>query len=481
MITKAPLVKRAGDTIYPVSRDLSLRDNANSHFESMRIVDNSQTVIEGLFTSVIEGDIVEDTGAVFTPDLIGKTIVRLTSTANTNTDGTVSRAMDGSTSWFPAATTIVEVISATRLRLAFQLFSPTSSKYYAIDNHSGKILSYVEGFITTDAASSIVDANANFDESLIGKYAITTNGEVWWRQIITAVPSATELTLDADMPTSVGAPYKIILTDDAYRFISSAVDDVAQLETVGVPASVILKDGTYREFVQLRKRSNKSTGIMFAISIVGDNNYGTKTIIKGSYATADTTKVFLSAFTYTGVHLILLGLTCDRFSTGVFSLYNGLALADKCTFKNMVDIAENANSSIVTIANSVLNTISGGLLNSNGISQIQINGTVEFQTNIDLIHESSRGLASVFYNSCTITGAGAVTIGSTSALVNIMYFGATAPPHLTDSSGAYQKYLETTKTAATATAGAGTLPAAPEGFIEVYVNGALKKIPYYNT
>jgi hypothetical protein len=34
--------------------------------------------------------------------------------------------------------------------------------------------------------------------------------------------------------------------------------------------------------------------------------------------------------------------------------------------------------------------------------------------------------------------------------------------------------------AATATAGSATLPADPEGFIEVTVNGESKKVPYYN-
>lgn len=34
--------------------------------------------------------------------------------------------------------------------------------------------------------------------------------------------------------------------------------------------------------------------------------------------------------------------------------------------------------------------------------------------------------------------------------------------------------------ASTATAGGATLPAAPEGFIEVTVNGESKKVPYYN-
>jgi hypothetical protein len=34
--------------------------------------------------------------------------------------------------------------------------------------------------------------------------------------------------------------------------------------------------------------------------------------------------------------------------------------------------------------------------------------------------------------------------------------------------------------AATATAGSATLPANPEGFIEVTVNGESKRIPYYN-
>ena len=34
--------------------------------------------------------------------------------------------------------------------------------------------------------------------------------------------------------------------------------------------------------------------------------------------------------------------------------------------------------------------------------------------------------------------------------------------------------------ATTATAGSATLPAAPEGFIEVTVNGESKKVPYYN-
>jgi hypothetical protein len=34
--------------------------------------------------------------------------------------------------------------------------------------------------------------------------------------------------------------------------------------------------------------------------------------------------------------------------------------------------------------------------------------------------------------------------------------------------------------ASTATAGSATLPAAPEGFIEITVNGESKKVPYYN-
>lgn len=34
--------------------------------------------------------------------------------------------------------------------------------------------------------------------------------------------------------------------------------------------------------------------------------------------------------------------------------------------------------------------------------------------------------------------------------------------------------------APTATAGAATLPAAPDGFIEITVNGESKKVPYYN-
>jgi hypothetical protein len=34
--------------------------------------------------------------------------------------------------------------------------------------------------------------------------------------------------------------------------------------------------------------------------------------------------------------------------------------------------------------------------------------------------------------------------------------------------------------APTATAGLATLPAAPDGFIEITVNGESKKVPYYN-
>jgi len=34
--------------------------------------------------------------------------------------------------------------------------------------------------------------------------------------------------------------------------------------------------------------------------------------------------------------------------------------------------------------------------------------------------------------------------------------------------------------ATTASAGAGTLPATPAGFITIYVNGAEKKVPFYD-
>jgi hypothetical protein len=58
---------------------------------------------------------------------------------------------------------------------------------------------------------------------------------------------------------------------------------------------------------------------------------------------------------------------------------------------------------------------------------------------------------------------------------------------LTDSTGrptrAWQLFLLNLlnfSSAATATAGSATLPANPEGFIEVTVNGESKKIPYYN-
>ena len=58
---------------------------------------------------------------------------------------------------------------------------------------------------------------------------------------------------------------------------------------------------------------------------------------------------------------------------------------------------------------------------------------------------------------------------------------------LTDSTGrptrAWQLFLLNLlnfSSASTATAGSGTLPANPVGFIEVTVNGESKRIPYYN-
>lgn len=40
--------------------------------------------------------------------------------------------------------------------------------------------------------------------------------------------------------------------------------------------------------------------------------------------------------------------------------------------------------------------------------------------------------------------------------------------------------LNFTKTAPSATAGSGVLPANPVGFIEVTINGKIYKVPYYN-
>lgn len=44
---------------------------------------------------------------------------------------------------------------------------------------------------------------------------------------------------------------------------------------------------------------------------------------------------------------------------------------------------------------------------------------------------------------------------------------------------AFQQQAHIGEFATTATAGAGTLPAQPVGFITVYVNGTERKIPFY--
>jgi len=469
LIERAPMVRRVGELILPISQNDILYQKEESFYSACRIIDNAQTVIEGLLTAVISPDIVEDTGANFTPDLLGKAIYRLTSTNNTNADGTVTRVPEDG-----GAATISEVISPTRLRLNKRAFTGNSSKYYAIDNHAGEITDSTNGFITTDTASKIIDANANFDASMVGKYAAVYDGNAWFRALISTVDSTTQLTLEIDLPTSVGNPYMIINSDDAFRFIGSALLDYGLTKCTTL--NIILKDGTYRESLHIQ--SKETNGDSANIIIVGDINQGAKTILSGSYSTTPTIRSF-NTFAYISKQAILfIGLKFSYYNSSIVPRFSTITFYN-CFFSNIAYLMDAALQCSVSIDTCRIATMSG-IVVSQGTVVLFFFGAITMDTNVAINSVFNKGITIITYDNPTITGAGSITGGT--ALQGVFaghWNGAINVPHLTDGSGVWEKYFETTKTAATATAGAATLPANPEGFMLVYINGVQKKIPYY--
>lgn len=79
------------------------------------------------------------------------------------------------------------------------------------------------------------------------------------------------------------------------------------------------------------------------------------------------------------------------------------------------------------------------------------------------------------------TGGGTVQLDANLGRLNLFHTGGGGPTILLTNGTAGQDVVFTQVTAATASAGASTLPATPEGFLEITIGGTIKKIPYYAT
>ncbi len=475
------LVKRINDKIVPTNSRI-YEQNYGAFETGIRIVSSQQNVLQGLFDAVEPDGVVIDNDAAFTTDLLGKTIMQLTSNDNTNTDGTVTRAPNfPNGNWEHISARIIEVISSTKLRLSNDIFRPGKSYYYAIDNHTGKIIESLKGFITTDTASKLIDNNAVFTGAVVGNYVLVYNGFYWYRSIITALDSATQLSLDVDIPTIVGRQYIIIISDDAYRFIQSAADDVSNNSFGYNPFVVAIKNGVYRESVFVGTRSSEYNHVgSDHIIFTGDNRQNSSVVIKGSFATTPTTISSTFGLRCSGsLRIVSIGISYNYTIAALSSSYSGSIVIEKSTISNVISAAVGVG--LIKMGDCIFNNVSLSIFSTQSQGgEGYFYGSIEIQTNMNLVSHYSQGVIAVFVDGATISGAGTLSGGDPF----VPYIGAkvsgTSLPKLTDGSSVWERYFQTTKTAATATAGVGALPATPEGFIIVYVNGAQKKIPYYN-
>ncbi|MBE3139040.1 MAG: hypothetical protein IMZ53_00490 [Thermoplasmata archaeon] len=218
--------------------------NSSSLVGSVLFANSNQTVVSGTVTTVHLGELI-DASASFTTDMVGMTAYRVTATDNTDDGMSTTRAPE---KW----ARITKFISSTELQLSANIFTPESSTYYVIDNHSGRS-TIVSGINTTATSGKLIDASASFTAGLVGKMAIglldssTASDNSLKRTTILSVDSPTQLTLASDIFSKASLTY-VIKSDtiNDFRYIQSAVNGF-----FGKSGShyVIVSDGKYREHV----------------------------------------------------------------------------------------------------------------------------------------------------------------------------------------------------------------------------------------
>jgi hypothetical protein len=144
--------------------------------------------------------------------------------------------------------------------------------------------------------------------------------------------------------------------------------------------------------------------------------------------------------------------------------------------------------------------LEGGRLNGTGLAggvKIKLNAD-DTQANMSIMMQAVQVVASQRVSSFNFPGTAGAGLTSTQMPANtgdlVTYIGNAATNPSADAVSGHVYYSDGAKpawrfnstnlrldgTAATATAGAGTLPATPEAFLQVTINGTTRKIPYYN-
>jgi hypothetical protein len=472
LIQRAPMTQRIGNNILPINAGDNFYQPSTEGGEFLRIIDSAQTVLQGLIDSVVSPSTVVDNDASFTPDLVGKVIYQINTVSGTDAGNCLRAPIE------KKFAVIAEVIDAHTLKLTRPIFSPVSSLYYAIDNHTGKILTSSDGYVTSVSAGKLIDASATFVAGMVGKYvAITSDGEYWNRAKISAVDSPTQLSIDYNHATSIGFKYKIILTDDAYRYINSAgTKESSSNELSGL--SIIIKDGTYYESIYTQCFVTSTPGDYPLCIYSGDYNM-TGVIISGAKANATTTAVNSFGFMFSNGRYQTNGVKLRYYAS---SFYFGTITRIELT---NVDVDGGANylisceHSTTIFTNVHIHTLAQAIFQQLRVAII--NSMTVYVANTRLITQwGSYNTDILFWATPTLNGAGTL-INDQGQAGSIYNKGGAITYHSADGTMFVQGFLSTNKTAITASAGAQTLPANPVGFISIYVNGTLRKIPYYAT
>lgn len=475
-IIKAPGIRRIGNKLLPIGN--------NDEFYPLeeqgmlfRTVDAAQTVIQGVFDDVTVPCTVIDNDANFTPDLVGKPIYRLNTTSGTDA-GDCLYAPDTDN----AQAIIVAVLNPTTLVLNIANFRKNvTSMRYAIDNHTGKVTEWLKGITSSSSASKLIDATANYDESLVGKYVLALPndlGETPTRAKITAVDSGTQLSLDYNLITASNVPYMIIIEDDPYRYVGSPAIEIRISGKMRM--QVIIKDGTYREgnyaFYNPGSGARMFIGDVF---FMGDRNH-TGVIISGAYANTPTTKGRNFFATGRSGDWIVWGIKFQYYSNSSSVLRAGqgsIMQAFQCSFYECGAVAEGGREGYINLSQCTFEAIANGIMGGFG-GMLRLTGaTVVNTVNTKIFWQY--GFNCKVELSATLSGAGSTDIGYAFDY-DIRYIGGVTNWTFSGTSAFRREgYFGTNNTAASATAGVATLPANPEGFIVIYVSGVQKKIPYY--